>query len=30
PGRKTDPGPAFDWSRYGREAGWLRRQMPPA
>lgn len=30
PGRKTDPGPAFDWNRYGREAGWLRRQMPPA
>lgn len=30
PGRKTDPGPAFDWSRYGRESGWFRRQMPPA
>lgn len=29
PGRKTDPGPAFDWNRYGREGGWLRRQMPP-
>lgn len=29
PGRKTDPGPAFDWVRYGRESGWLRRQMPP-
>ncbi|AZG10504.1 1,6-anhydro-N-acetylmuramyl-L-alanine amidase AmpD [Pigmentiphaga sp. H8] len=22
PGRKTDPGPAFDWARYGRETGW--------
>ena len=29
PGRKTDPGPAFDWNRYGRESGWYRRQMPP-
>lgn len=29
PGRKTDPGPAFDWNRYGRESGWFRRQMPP-
>lgn len=29
PGRKTDPGPAFDWSRFGREGGWLRRQLPP-
>src|SRR5690606_37449812 len=29
PGRKTDPGPAFDWVRYGRESGWFRRQMPP-
>ena len=29
PGRKTDPGPHFDWVRYGRENGWLRRQMPP-
>jgi len=29
PGRKTDPGPAFDWGRYGRENGWFRRQMPP-
>ncbi|MBB5217553.1 AmpD protein [Parapusillimonas granuli] len=29
PGRKTDPGPAFDWARYGREGGWLRRQLPP-
>lgn len=29
PGRKTDPGPAFDWNRYGRESSWFRRQMPP-
>lgn len=29
PGRKTDPGPAFDWRRYGKENGWLRRQLPP-
>ena len=29
PGRKTDPGPAFDWSRYGSESGWFRRQVPP-
>ncbi|TCT11039.1 1,6-anhydro-N-acetylmuramyl-L-alanine amidase AmpD [Paralcaligenes ureilyticus] len=29
PGRKTDPGPSFDWERYGREAGWFRRQLPP-
>lgn len=28
PGRKTDPGPAFDWSRYRRSAGWMRREMP--
>ncbi|MGE4336899.1 MAG: 1,6-anhydro-N-acetylmuramyl-L-alanine amidase AmpD [Pigmentiphaga sp.] len=26
PGRKTDPGPTFDWPRYAREAGWPRRQ----
>lgn len=30
PGRKTDPGPYFDWRRYGQEGGWFRRQMPPA
>lgn len=30
PGRKTDPGPSFDWTRYGCEAGWFRRQLPPA
>ncbi len=29
PGRKTDPGPTFDWNRFGRENGWLRRQLPP-
>ena len=28
PGRKTDPGPAFDWRRYGREARWLPGQLP--
>jgi AmpD protein len=22
PGRKTDPGPAFDWARYAQLAGW--------
>jgi len=29
PGRKTDPGVAFDWRRYGWEAGWWLRQLPP-
>jgi AmpD protein len=29
PGRKTDPGPCFDWGRYGRDNEWLRRQLPP-
>jgi len=28
PGRKTDPGEAFDWQRYGRAAGWPRRALP--
>ena len=28
PGRKTDPGPSFDWNRYGKESGWFRRQIP--
>ena len=28
PGRKTDPGPAFDWKRLGRENGFLPRQLP--
>lgn len=29
PGRKTDPGPAFDWQRFGHESGYARRSMPP-
>ncbi|MEJ2918994.1 1,6-anhydro-N-acetylmuramyl-L-alanine amidase AmpD [Bordetella avium] len=29
PGRKTDPGPAFDWPRFARGAGFLRRELPP-
>lgn len=29
PGRKTDPGPAFDWKRFGRECGIQRRYLPP-
>lgn len=29
PQRKTDPGPSFDWDRFGREGRWLRRQLPP-
>lgn len=29
PGRKTDPGPCFDWKRFRREGGWLGRQLPP-
>ncbi|NYT43804.1 1,6-anhydro-N-acetylmuramyl-L-alanine amidase AmpD [Alcaligenaceae bacterium] len=29
PGRKTDPGPAFDWQRYGANSGWLPEQLPP-
>ncbi len=28
PGRKSDPGPAFDWARYARAAGWRPRQCP--
>lgn len=28
PRRKTDPGPAFDWSRFGRECQFLRRALP--
>lgn len=27
PGRKTDPGPSFDWSRFAREGKWLRRHL---
>ena len=30
PGRKTDPGPAFDWTRFGRDSGFARRHLPPA
>lgn len=29
PGRKTDPGPEFNWRRYGQEAQWPRRLLPP-
>jgi len=29
PGRKTDPGPAFNWARFGRAAGFPRRQLAP-
>jgi len=29
PGRKTDPGPAFDWPRFGRLAEFPARQLPP-
>ena len=28
PGRKTDPGPAFDWPRYAQDTGWLPHQLP--
>lgn len=30
PGRKTDPGPAFDWKRFGKENGIARRLLPVA
>jgi len=30
PGRKTDPGPGFDWPRYVRAAGWQAHQAPAA
>lgn len=30
PGRKTDPGPAFDWRRHARQADWLPHQLPEA
>jgi Negative regulator of beta-lactamase expression len=30
PLRKTDPGPAFDWARFGRQCSWPRRQLPSA
>ncbi|WP_144630504.1 1,6-anhydro-N-acetylmuramyl-L-alanine amidase AmpD [Bordetella genomosp. 13] len=29
PGRKTDPGPAFKWAKFGRETGIPRRALPP-
>lgn len=29
PGRKTDPGPAFDWIRYAQLAGWSVTALPP-
>lgn len=28
PGRKTDPGPFFDWNRYRKEAQWSWRALP--
>jgi len=28
PGRKTDPGPAFDWARYAQLAGWPVAALP--
>jgi AmpD protein len=28
PGRKTDPGPAFDWTRYGQLADWSAAALP--
>lgn len=28
PGRKTDPGPSFDWGRFAREGGWQAGQLP--
>lgn len=28
PGRKTDPGPAFDWARYAQLAGWSVAALP--
>jgi AmpD protein len=30
PGRKTDPGPYFDWARFGWECGLAPRMLPPA
>jgi len=29
PLRKTDPGPAFNWTRFGRNSGFARRALPP-
>ena len=28
PGRKTDPGPAFDWERYAGDVGWSFAALP--
>ena len=28
PGRKTDPGPAFDWTRYAKLANWAAEALP--
>lgn len=28
PGRKTDPGPAFDWARYAKLANWAAEALP--
>jgi AmpD protein len=30
PGRKTDPGSVFDWTRYAQLAGWPVAALPPA
>lgn len=29
PERKTDPGPSFDWDRFGEVADWPRKARPP-
>jgi AmpD protein len=29
PGRKTDPGPAFDWAHYASLGGWSAAALPP-
>lgn len=29
PDRKTDPGPSFDWDRFGQMANWPARSRPP-
>lgn len=28
PGRKSDPGPAFDWARYAKSGNWRTDQLP--
>lgn len=30
PGRKTDPGPGFDWPRFAAVSHWPLRQLPPS